>query len=335
MINPLEFFDKYQIRIDPWETDYKGPLQIDQEFDDTQKDVNPSLEVNINKWEPISSDITFSDSLNWGPLTFIDGVRGMILRLTGYFNDQIFYGGFGSTGVGALTISYKNQIELSNSLQEGSRVQRYCLMCGTDDIPEELIIKGLPGNIKCLNILENTQDSSLKELQKIMRNNEASLADSLSHKLNGLMIVDGPLPQGFPEKRLPIIGYIKTFRTLYLPDKLIPILFNLKIRERTPLFTIGEDKWSWFMRLSKLEESYTPLAGLVRLELSSRYSIEKARVIADRLTGILPELSTSRIKDPRAPQNLIPIHALENYLRHLMGNRLLVRRKLENSFFSG
>ena len=50
-----------------------------------------------------------------------------------------------------------------------------------------------------------------------------------------------------------------------------------------------------------------------------------ARDLADRLTAALPSF-VGRASDPRAPQNLAPIGALEGRLRHRMGDARFIRR---------
>ncbi len=50
-----------------------------------------------------------------------------------------------------------------------------------------------------------------------------------------------------------------------------------------------------------------------------------ARHLADRLTAALPSFA-GRASDPRAPQNLAPIGALEGRLRHRMGDARFIRR---------
>lgn len=50
--------------------------------------------------------------------------------------------------------------------------------------------------------------------------------------------------------------------------------------------------------------------------------------MADRSATVLPKVASEPYLDPRAPQNLVPVGALERYLRHLMGDRGLVLRAI-------
>jgi hypothetical protein len=65
---------------------------------------------------------------------------------------------------------------------------------------------------------------------------------------------------------------------------------------------------------------------VVRVEASADLTRRAVVDLADRSTVTLPLLASSQYKDPRAPQNLIPIAGLEGRLRRMLGDpRLLVR----------
>jgi hypothetical protein len=50
--------------------------------------------------------------------------------------------------------------------------------------------------------------------------------------------------------------------------------------------------------------------------------------MADLASATLPRFASMGHKDPRAPQNLVPIGGLEHRLRHLLGDRDLLYRGL-------
>jgi hypothetical protein len=52
--------------------------------------------------------------------------------------------------------------------------------------------------------------------------------------------------------------------------------------------------------------------------------------LADRTAALLPGVASEPHMDPRAPQNLVPIAALERQLRHRMGEPGLVYRALRH-----
>ena len=52
-----------------------------------------------------------------------------------------------------------------------------------------------------------------------------------------------------------------------------------------------------------------------------------------REMSALPGFASSPIRDPRAPQNLYPIGALEDHLRRRMGDQEFIRRSIEAHLF--
>jgi hypothetical protein len=71
--------------------------------------------------------------------------------------------------------------------------------------------------------------------------------------------------------------------------------------------------------------------GIVRCETSGHLARDEAAAIADRTAAVLPLVASEPHVDPRAPQNLVPIGALERELRHRMGDRGLVYRALRHA----
>ena len=143
-----------------------------------------------------------------------------------------------------------------------------------------------------------------------------------------LVVFDGPL-RG---RNDPIsVGYVKTQHVQYLPDEVMPTLARLGDGERTPLILIGDrrgglSRWSWYMRLPGPRSQ--PLSGVVRCELPGTGSALEAVARAEVVSACLPRFASRPHKEPRAPQNLYPIAGLEQRLRHLLGDQLLLDRSL-------
>ena len=141
-----------------------------------------------------------------------------------------------------------------------------------------------------------------------------------------LLIVDGPLRN---RRQLPrTIGYVKTQQKHYLPMAQEAIVPRLRPGQRTPVFHLGTvwGGWSWYMRLPG--SSGAPWSGVVRVECSPDLSPDQAIELAD-LSGVtLPRFASSAYKDPRAPQNLIPIAGLERRLRSMLGDARVLHRAL-------
>ncbi|MGC4787557.1 hypothetical protein ACLQ22_06910 [Micromonospora sp. DT178] len=141
-----------------------------------------------------------------------------------------------------------------------------------------------------------------------------------------LLVVDGPLRN---RRQLPrTVGYIKTQHSQYLDARLTAVVTGLAAGERSPVFKLGTawGGWSWYLRLPVALGA--PWAGIVRMECSAELSVDEAVGLADLSLVTLPRFASTPYKDPRAPQNLIPIAGLERRLRALLGDARLLHRVL-------
>jgi hypothetical protein len=142
-----------------------------------------------------------------------------------------------------------------------------------------------------------------------------------------LLVLDGPL-RG--RKHLPrTIGYVKTQQKQYLPAALSAVVTSLCPGQRTPVFAMGATwggGWSWYLRLPG--GSGAPWAAIVRIECSPDLEVHEAIGLAELSAVTLPHFASSSYKDPRAPQNLVPIAGLERRLRGLLGDARVLHRAL-------
>lgn len=141
-----------------------------------------------------------------------------------------------------------------------------------------------------------------------------------------LLIVDGPLRN---RRQLPrTIGYIKTQHSQYLDAREQAVVTSMKAYERSPVFRLGTawGGWSWYLRLPG--PTGAPWASIVRVECSAELSDVEAVELADLSLVTLPRFASTPYKDPRAPQNLIPIAGLERRLRGMLGDARLLHRAL-------
>jgi hypothetical protein len=141
-----------------------------------------------------------------------------------------------------------------------------------------------------------------------------------------LLVVDGPLRN---RRQLPrTVGYVKTQQKQYLPATLTPVVTSLQPGQRTPVFHLGTvwGGWSWYLRLPGATGA--PWSGIVRVECSPDLLIEQAIELAELSGATLPRFASSAYKDPRAPQNLVPIAGLERRLRGLLGDARVLHRAL-------
>lgn len=141
-----------------------------------------------------------------------------------------------------------------------------------------------------------------------------------------LLVVDGPL-RG--RQHLPrALGYVKTHRVEYLTKELTAVVTALRAGQRTPVFHVGTSwhRYAWYLRLPCPPGA--PWAGIVRVECSAELPVGNAVALADRSAVTLPRFASTPYKDPRAPQNLVPIAGLERRLRAMLGDARLLYRTL-------
>ncbi|HUD39189.1 MAG TPA: hypothetical protein VMR14_19980 [Streptosporangiaceae bacterium] len=141
-----------------------------------------------------------------------------------------------------------------------------------------------------------------------------------------LLIVDGPLRGRAHLDRT--VGYIKTHHASYLPSEQAAVVGALRPGQRTPAFTMGTSwqRTSWYLQLPGTDG--VPWSGVVRLECSADLAVGDVTRLADLTALILPSLASVPHKDPRAPQNLVPIGGLERQLKHRLGDERLLYRAL-------
>ncbi len=173
-----------------------------------------------------------------------------------------------------------------------------------------------------------TSDDKLEiGVQEHMDALEVGAATQARGSADDLLVVDGPLRRG--RLHLPhTLGYVKTHPVPYLPAPLSTVVAGLGAGQRTPVFGMGT-KWrrfAWYLRLPGPPGG--PWAGVVRVEVSRELPISAAVALADLSAVTLPRFASTAYKDPRAPQNLVPIAGLERRLRALLGDARLLHRSL-------
>jgi hypothetical protein len=148
-----------------------------------------------------------------------------------------------------------------------------------------------------------------------------------------LLVVDGPLRGRTHLDRT--VGYIKTHHASYLPPEQSAVVGALGPGQRTPVFTMGTSwrRHSWYLRLPGMPG--VPWSGVVRLECSPELPPAAAIGLADLTARLLPPLASTPHKDPRAPQNLVPIGGLERELRRRLGDQQLLYRALRAAATAG
>jgi hypothetical protein len=162
-----------------------------------------------------------------------------------------------------------------------------------------------------------------------MRLAEGLLAESLA-AAGYVTIVDGPLSY-VRSRDQPVVGYVKTHsRPLLALDAHLRVP-DLEAGERTSLFTLGTDRYSAYLRLAPVSPTSGPWTGIVRLEIPQSAGEQAAISVADAVAATIPRFAGIAHRDPRAPQNLQPVGALEKHLRHALGDGRLARRAVREA----
>ena len=302
-----------RIHVESWSPEYGAPLELSEESEPAAS-VDP--EVETPDWRPIpGSDLTAPPEV-----TFVDGVRRIEARLT--IDDPSegpAPGIMGAFGVGAVLW----EREIPRSTFVGLSVERMVVMAkGYNwDIAK---LGGLPVSAES----EPGDDPSmlLSHVQRRMRAAEQLLASDLAMSRR-LVIADG---RNHELGRRRIVGFVKTHQVMYLGGRYRLLIGRLRAGERTPLFLIDTGflpRYSWYLRLADLAGGHS-WTGIVRCEVSAAVGRDTALEVAGWTAALLPQLASQRHIDPRAPQNLVPIAALERELRKRLGDQRMAHRFL-------
>ena len=161
---------------------------------------------------------------------------------------------------------------------------------------------------------------------------EVDLANAWRQESNvedDLLVVDGPLRGRTHLART--VGYVKTHQKSYLQASQAEVVASLGPGQRSPVFKMGTswERLSWYLRLPGATRA--PWSAIVRLECAADLPSQDAIALADVTAQVLPSLASAPHKDPRAPQNLVPIGGLERQLRHRLGDAALLYRALRGA----
>ena len=296
--------------VETWSSEYGTPMASDI----VQSDVVPDVgrEVSADYWSPLRPSTDPARDV-----LFVDGVRRVDANLwIEQSGSDPVLGLCASYSAGAIR-SVQNTARLV-----ASRVER-CLFTVARQALDVATRYGTYA-------VQPTKGSTPEELWLAIQDRMGRLEGQVSGGLSGmgLVVVDGPLSH---HRHVPdAVGYVKTHHRYYLPEKLRGILPALPAGCRTPLFFLGNGtyRWSWYLRVA---QGAGPMGGIVRCELAADRAVTDAARMADLVTATLPRYASEEHKDPRAPQNLYPVGALERQLHHRMGDQQLLFRALRQA----
>ena len=305
--------------VDPWDPSYGmayGEELIGESLQESSAELVPDLELPPDQWRPLAAD---PDVPVPGTILFLDGVRRVDARVWVHGSDPQPAAGIAASYAAGLVC-------LNGSARIGEVAVHRGLFTAAPDAADIDSRHGVyvarkapgPGPDKLSLALQQHLSEAEVQLALLFRKENPDAHD--------LLFVDGPLRGRTHLDRT--IGFIKTHHTTYLPAAKAAVVGQLDPGERTPAFTMGTS-WrrnSWYLRLPGSPGA--PWSGVVRLECSADLPVPEVRRLADLSALVLPPLASSPHKDPRAPQNLVPIGGLERELRRRLGDQQLLYRSL-------
>jgi hypothetical protein len=300
-----------------WSAAYGSPYQIDEE----SHDEGPAMLVEDGP--RIVPHAGSAGARFDGAVAFVDGVRRGEASV--YQEDDegnIFAGIVGAHACGAVLVNWTDPPTFAETT-----VTRLALW--QSDQPGVLPVINGGWSWKSDRCKTMPPHSPLEDLQRRMREEEARVAESLCSD-SYTTFIDGSIPYPLLGAR-PIIGYVKTHHRRLLDvdnHRLVP---KLRAGERTSLFMLGHNRYSAYVRLTPRSPYAGPWAGIIRIEIARFGGLEEIARLADRVASVIPRFAGVSHRDPRAPQNLQPIGALETHLRHLLGDQGLAARAVRDA----
>jgi hypothetical protein len=305
--------------VDPWDPSYGvafGEEMTGDPLHQSTAELNLDLEVPADRWQPVTADGN-------GPvpstILFLDGVRRIDARVWLHAGDAQPAPGIAASYAAGL-VCLNGTARISDVAVERGLFTAAADASDIDSRHARYVARKAAGPGMDQLSLALQQHLSETEIQL------ALLFRAAHPDAGDLLFVDGPLRGRSHLDRT--IGYIKTHHTTYLPPAQAAVVGALGPGERTPAFTMGTS-WrrnSWYLRLPG--PAAAPWAGVVRLECSADLPLPEVRRLASLSARLLPPLASSPHKDPRAPQNLVPIGGLERELRRRLGDQQLLFRSL-------
>lgn len=307
------------LRADPWRPDFGAGAEIGFDEEITAAAVDVSVET--TDW---TRGIVVAPC-DPEPFCFVDGVMRSELRVMASDGDKRAWGLVGSFAAGAVLCNGSaaftaEDVPVGRVMLLGSRVEApaFNVQIGRS----ALSYRSHP-------VTDDSPTGLRRQLQRLMLSAEQTLAARLSE--DSIVFADGPLHLDAGGAKARVVGVVKRMVRSYLPDEQAALLPRLRPGERSPVFGLGNqvlDRFAWYVRLIDGSSSWHELAGLVRCEVRTELGLQQATAIADLVACHLPSFAGRPGVDPRAPQNLTPVGALENRLKHRLGSAVLISRAL-------
>ena len=324
------------LRLDPWATEYNTAYHADVTHE-TKTTVDVAAEMSLEDWRPLEPP---RPEPHWRDLLFLDGSRRVEARvLLEDEQRQVAFGALGTYGVGVVSCccegSRPARFEEPESLwliERGSARSRRGKL-SSSLWSRRFPPVSAPCATRCGPPDERDADAVVRKLQVEMRDAEGRLAATLLESYpDALIICDGPRP--FLGDEPNVIGYVKTIHDPRVGPRELEVVRALAQGQRSPLYVVGGEPerayFEWFFRLRDPNPWLYSLAGMVRLQAYAgpdpAARLAEVQHLADWLCHALPRFASRQHQDPRAPQQLLPVRALEGELGRRMGHAQIVRQ---------
>ena len=315
-----------QLKADPWRPDHGVGAEVSFEDEMTHAVTDPGVET------PDWSRAISPPPCPQDAVVFVDGVMRTELRVMASDGDKRAWGLIGSFAAGAVRCDGTAEF-----VSEDRPVGRAFLLGGRIEAPDlEVTIGATKLSYECRATADDSPTGLRRGLQRLMLAEEQRLAALLAAET--LVFADGPLHLDSSAGKARVVGVVKRMVSAYLEGEEAALLTRLQPGERTPLFGLGNnvlDRYAWYVRLLPQNEAWHELAGLVRCEVRMEIGLEEATRIANMVACHLPTFAGRPGLDPRAPQNLTPVGALEARLKHRLGSSMLIGRALTTRLVEG
>jgi hypothetical protein len=312
------------ITIDPWDPGYATSLTPEAlaDMDATAVDLDLNVEMPEAAWTPITPG---PSGLPADGILIADGVRRIEARV--WVGDPA--AGMPVPGIAASCAAGLVRCAPGGPAELAHVEVTRSLFTPADEAADLATWAGTYAAAKAKGASADELSFALQTHLTDLEVNLATRYRSDTSSRDDLLIVDGPLRH---RTHLPrAIGYVKTHHTAYLSGHQASVLADLRPGQRTPLFLMNTrwGRFSWYVRLPT--PSSAPWAGIARCEAAAELDVGSAIRLADASATIIPSMAGVDYKDPRAPQNLVPIGGLEKLLRHRLGDTALLYRALRTA----
>lgn len=281
--------------------------------------------VETANWAPVSPSHRGADP----PLTFVDGVQQTHARVFA----ESSTGAWPTPGIVA-SCAAGAVAPWSDDPFRFSRVERRVIL-GHGQLPPPVTIRSTSGEYTFAPLSAAGDDPAALDhkLNQLRADLELMVVHACIDAMPGLIVVDGRLP---PVVSPSVVGLIKTPHRIELTaEKHARVLNGLGRGERTPIYKVQRSErtyYRWFICLRTAGAWDIAQQGLAIIEMDDAASIEEAVAVADTTARQLCRYASSPARDARAPQNLLPVGRLEDWLRRRLGDSEHLRRRLAEAF---